>query len=125
MDLGANKFKSGEYGSQFRNINSGITDITMDRKFTNIESGRDLRDSLATIFTTSEPLDSRFKIGNPTRLVINVDRSFGNNLYLNTDLSINLHGTSRFRKLLSRELNLLTLTPRWETINWGFYLTIQ
>lgn len=125
MDLGANKFKSGEYGSQFRNINSGITDITMDRKFTNIESGRDLRDSLATIFTTSEPLDSRFKIGNPTRLVINVDRSFGNNLYLNTDLSINLHGTSRFRKLLSRELNLLTLTPRWETINWGFYLPIQ
>lgn len=125
MDLGANKFKSSEFGSQFRNINPNITDVTMDNKFTNIQSGRDLRDSLATIFTTSEAVSERFKIGNPTRLLINVDRSFGNNLYLNTDLSINLHGTSGYAKLLSRELNLLTVTPRWETINWGFYLPVQ
>jgi hypothetical protein len=125
MDLGANKFKSGEFGGAYRNIDPSITDIDADRKFTNIESARDLRDSLATIFTTSENISNRFKIGNPTRLVINVDRSFGNNLYLNTDLSINLHGTSGFRRLLSREVNLLTLTPRWETLNWGFYLPIQ
>lgn len=125
MDLGANKFKSGEFGGQFRNVDPAITDIDVDRKFTNIESGRDLRDSLATIFTTSENISNRFKIGNPTRLVINVDRSFGNNLYLNTDLSINLHGTSGFRRLLSREVNLLTVTPRWENLNWGFYLPIQ
>lgn len=125
LDLGANKFKSGEYSSQFRNINPGITDIAMDAKFANIESSRDLRDSLATVFSTTEPIGDRFKIGNPTRLIINVDRSFGNNLYLNTDLSINLHGTSGFKRLLSRELNLLTVTPRWETLNWGFYLPIQ
>jgi hypothetical protein len=125
MDLGANKFKSGEFGGVYRNIDPSITDIDADRKFTNIESARDLRDSLATIFTTSENISNRFKIGNPTRLVINVDRSFGNNLYLNTDLSINLHGTSGFRRLLSREVNLLTVTPRWETLNWGFYLPIQ
>lgn len=125
MDLGANKFKSGEFGGVYRNIDPSITDIDADRKFANIESARDLRDSLATIFTTSENISNRFKIGNPTRLVINVDRSFGNNLYLNTDLSINLHGTSGFRRLLSREVNLLTVTPRWETLNWGFYLPIQ
>ena len=122
MDLGANKFKSGEFGGQYRNIDPAITDMDVDRKFTNIESGRDLRDSLATIFTTSENISNRFKVGNPTRLVLNVDRSFGNNLYLNTDLSINLHGTSGFKRLLSREVNLLTVTPRWETLNWGFYL---
>ena len=125
MDLGANKFKSGEFGGQYRNIDPAITDMDVDRKFTNIESGRDLRDSLATIFTTSENISNRFKVGNPTRLVLNVDRSFGNNLYLNTDLSINLHGTSCFRRLLSREANLLTVTPRWETLNRGFYLPIQ
>jgi len=125
MDLGANKFKSGEFGGQYRNIDPAITDMDVDRKFTNIESGRDLRDSLATIFTTSENISNRFKVGNPTRLVLNVDRSFGNNLYLNTDLSINLHGTSGFKRLLSREVNLLTVTPRWETLNWGFYLPIQ
>ena len=76
MDLGANKFKSGEFGGQYRNIDPAITDMDVDRKFTNIESGRDLRDSLATIFTTSENISNRFKVGNPTRLVLNVDRSF-------------------------------------------------
>ncbi|MBL0882615.1 MAG: hypothetical protein IBJ16_04575 [Chitinophagaceae bacterium] len=125
MDLGANTFKSGEFGGQYRNIDPSVTNIDIDRKLSNIESGRDLRDSLATIFTTSENISDRFKVGNPTRLIINVDRSFGNNIYLNSDLSINLHGTSGFRRLLSREINLLTVTPRWETLNWGFYLPIQ
>lgn len=125
MDLGANKFKSGEFGGQYRNIDPTITDNDLDNKFMNIESGRDLRDSLATVFTVAENISNRFKIGNPTRLVINVDRAFGNNIYVNTDLSINLHGTSGFRRLLSREVNLLTVTPRWETLNWGFYLPIQ
>lgn len=125
MDLGASRYKSSEFSSQFRNIDPGITDITMDQKFMNIQSGRDLRDSLATVFTSADSVGDKFKIGSPTRLVINVDRSFGNNLYLNADLNINLHGTSGYKRLLTREINLLTVTPRWETINWGVYLPIQ
>jgi len=125
MDLGANRYKSSEFSSQFRNVDPGITDISMDQKFMNIQSGRDLRDSLATVFINADSVSKKFKIGSPTRLVINVDRSFGNNLYVNADLNINLHGTSDYKKLLAREINLLTITPRWETINWGFYLPIQ
>lgn len=125
MDLGANRYKSSEFSSQFRNIDPGITNITMDQKFMNIQSGRDLRDSLATVFTSADSAGGKFKIGSPTRLVINVDRSFGNNLYVNADLNINLHGTSGYKRLLTREINLLTVTPRWEIINWGFYLPIQ
>lgn len=125
MDLGASRYKSSEFSSQFRNIDPGITDITMDQKFMNIQSGRDLRDSLATVFTSADSVGEKFKIGSPTRLVINVDRSFGNNLYVNADLNINLHGTSGYKRLLTREINLLTVTPRWETINWGVYLPIQ
>lgn len=125
MDLGANRFKASEYSTQFRNINSGISSTTVDTKFTNIETGRDLRDSLATIFNTAEKMNDRFKIGNPTRLIINVDRNFGNHWYVNADLNINLHGTSGYKKLLTRELSLLTITPRWESLNWGLYLPIQ
>lgn len=125
MDLGASRYKTSEFSSQFRNIDPGITDITMDRKFTNIQSGRDLRDSLVTVFTNADSVNKKFKIGSPTRLVLNIDRSFGNHFYVNADLNINLHGTSGYKKLLTRELNLLTITPRWETINWGFYLPIQ
>ncbi|TDO28610.1 hypothetical protein [Sediminibacterium goheungense] len=125
MDLGASRYKSSAFSSQFRNVDPGITDMTMDQKFTNIQNGQDLRDSLATVFNNADSVGGKFKIGSPTRLVINVDRSFGNNLYVNADLSINLHGTSGYKRLLTREINLLTITPRWETINWGFYLPIQ
>lgn len=125
MDIGANKYKSSEFSSQFRNIDPGITDIVMDQKFTNIQNGRDLRDSLATVFTNADSVNKQFKIGSPTRLIINIDRSFGNNLFINADLNINLHGTSDYKRLLTREINLLTITPRWETLNWGFYLPIQ
>ncbi len=125
MDIGANRYKSSDFSSQFRNIDPGITDISMDQKFMRIQSGRDLRDSLATVFTNADSVSKKFNIGSPTRLVINVDRSFGNNFYVNADLNINLHGTSGYKKLLTREINLLTITPRWETINWGFYLPIQ
>lgn len=125
MDLGANRYKSSEFSSQFRNINTGVTDILMDQKFSNIQSGRDLRDSFATVFINADSVGDKLKIGSPTRLVINVDRSFGNNLYVNADLNINLHGSSGYKRLLTREINLLTVTPRWETINWGFYLPIQ
>lgn len=125
MDLGAGKFTSSDFSSEFRNINPGITGSTMENKFTNIETGRHLRDSLATIFTDAAAIASTFKIGMPTRLVINIDRSFGHNLYVNADLNINLHGTSNYKKLLTRELNLLTITPRWETISWGVYLPVQ
>lgn len=125
MDLGASRYKSSEFSSQYRNIDPGITDITMDQKFRNIQTGRDLRDSLATVFMSADSIGTKFKIGSPTRLLINVDRSLGNNLYVNADLSINLHGTSGYKRLLTREINLLTVTPRWETINWGFYLPIQ
>jgi hypothetical protein len=125
MDLGASRYTSSEFSSQFRNVNPNITGTTIDNKFTNIETGRQLRDSLATIFATAEALPNTFKIGSPTRLIINVDRSLGNNLFMNADLNVNLHGTSNYGRLLTRELNLLTITPRWETLNWGFYLPVQ
>ncbi len=125
MDLGANRFKPSEYASQFRNLNPGITDNSLDNKLLNTLLGNDFRDSLATVFSNGEAITNNFKIGNPTRLVVNVDRSFGNGLYINGDLNINLHGSSNSRKLLTREINLLTITPRWETLSWGVYLPVQ
>jgi hypothetical protein len=125
MDLGANSYKLSDYTTQFNNVNPGIVSTTVDAKFTNISSARDLRDSLATMFTTATPVTGNMRVSLPTRLVLNVDRSFGNNFYLNTDLSVNFYSTASYTKLHSRDLNLLTVTPRWETITWGVYLPVQ
>ena len=38
---------------------------------------------------------------------------------------MNLFSTANYAKLLTRELNLLTVTPRWETILFGCYMPVQ
>jgi hypothetical protein len=38
---------------------------------------------------------------------------------------MNFYSTSSFTKFRTRELNLITVTPRWETIGWGAYLPVQ
>jgi hypothetical protein len=97
----------------------------LENKFNGINSTKDLKDTLATIFTSFEDITGNFKISNPTRLIINVDKNLGNNFYINGDLSMNFYSTSSFTKLRTRELNLITVTPRWETIGWGAYLPVQ
>jgi hypothetical protein len=68
-----------------------------------------------------------FNIWNPTRLVINVDRALPNNFAVNANLSLNLTGSNsgKGKTFFVREMNLLNITPRWETRRWGAYLPIQ
>ncbi|MDP3666126.1 MAG: hypothetical protein Q8R50_05555, partial [Sediminibacterium sp.] len=59
------------------------------------------------------------------RLIINIDKHLTHHFYLNGELSMNFFSTSNYTKLRTRELNLLTITPRWETFGWGAYLPVQ
>ena len=54
-----------------------------------------------------------------------MDKNLGNHFFVNGDLSLNFYSTSDVLKTNTRELNLLTVTPRWETIALGAYLPIQ
>ena len=125
MDIGANKFVSSIYSAQFGNFNTNITDTSLARKFNGVNDIEGLHDTLATVFTTFEPYASQFSISMPTRLVLNVDKRISKNVYINGDLSLNFYSSADAKKLRTRELNLLTITPRWETIAWGAYLPIQ
>ena len=60
-------------------------------------------------------------------MVVYIDKNLGNHFYINGELSMNFFSSSGYdyKKLKSRELNLLTITPRWETIGWGAYFPIQ
>ncbi len=125
MDIGSNAYKASAYSGSFSNLNPNISDTALASKLNGVKTIEGLRDTMATIFTTAGAIDEAFSISNPTRLVINVDKKLNNNFYVNADLSLNFYSSSSYTKLRTRELNLLTVTPRWETLAWGVYLPIQ
>ena len=125
MDISASTFKTSEYTGQFSNSTNAITNGDISKKLSGINSSQDLRDSLTTLFGTVTPLSSTFNINHPTRMIINVDRNFGNHFYLNGQLSMNFRSSSSSNKFNTRELSLLTITPRWETMSWGLYFPLQ
>ncbi len=61
----------------------------------------------------------------PTRLLISVDKNLNNNFYINGQLNVNFYSAEPYNKIKTRELNLVTITPRWETRTWGVYLPVQ
>ena len=125
MDLGKNSFTSSIYSGNYYNPVAGLTDHVLNTKATNLTHLSDISDTLRTMFTTYDSLGGQFSISRPTRIILNADRNLGNNFSINGQLNINFYSTSSYRKILTRELNLFTITPRWETIAWGFYLPIQ
>lgn len=125
MDIGHNTFKPSEYAGNFYTPQTNITDAIVGDKFSNIPAIDAFRDSLKTMFQNYEALTSNFTISTPTRIILNVDKNLGNHFAVNTELNMNLFSTANYAKLLTRELNLLTVTPRWETIFLGCYMPIQ
>jgi hypothetical protein len=125
LDIGQNVFK---YGSQSRTASqprSDVADSSLDRKFGRVKSLAQFNDSLATIVGNMSALSGLFKIWNPMRLVINIDRPLQDNWSVNVNLSLNMPWTSSPTRLVVKDLSLLTLTPRWETKKLGAYLPIQ
>lgn len=125
LDLGVNSFKASQYSAQFSDPNAAITDAQLDTKLNGANDIRAFRDSMNTLFTTNSTITDNFTISNPARLTINIDKNLGNHFYVNGELNMNLYSTSSYNKLHTRELNLLTVTPRFETIGFGAYLPVQ
>lgn len=125
MDLGANKFKYSANSIQLLSPAAAVTDAQMDQKLSGAADMVAFKDSLATIFTNNAALTGDFTVSNPTRLILNIDKNLGNHFYINGEMSMNFYSTSSYTKLRTRELNLLTITPRWETIGLGAYLPVQ
>jgi len=125
MDLGTNKYKP--VGSAFNASmpKQNITAAILQQQLSNATSLSRIRDSLAQSFNSVDSLTSVFSIANPTKLIINVDKNLGNHFYMNGELNINFFSTQPQQKLKTREINLLTITPRWETSSLGFYLPMQ
>jgi hypothetical protein len=125
LDIGSHTYKASPYSQQMNDPDPTITDGQLESKLSGAANMEDLSDSLATMFNGSSSITDKFTISHPTRLVMNIDKNLGSNFFVNGELNLNFHSTSSYNKLRTRELNLLTITPRWETMAFGAYLPIQ
>src|ERR1700722_15266366 len=125
LNVGYNQYK---LGTQSRTISDpqNVVDTILDKKFNGVKSLSAANDSIASFASSASIVGRKIKIFNPTRIVINVDRFLGNDFYLNAELSLNLNSQlAGYSHFYTQSLNLLTVTPRWETKKWGVYFPIQ
>jgi hypothetical protein len=126
MDIGSTKYT---YSKNSRIVQAGkanVTDSLLQSKFRSINSFDDLNDSLADVAGYIRNIDGDFFIKQPTRLIINVDRHLAKNIFINGELTVPLtaSGPGTNNKLVVRDMNLLALTPRWETKILGLYMPV-
>ena len=126
LDIGGNQYKYGTQSRIIYSVKNNITGTTLDNKFdSTINTLGSFNDSLATIINGNQA-GGKFTVLNPIRLVANVDHYITGNFYINAELSFNIPLSSIKKSYLQvKEINLLTITPRWETKRWGVYLPIQ
>ena len=122
LDLGFNNF---QYSNNSRSAvlnRSNISDSLIQATFENLQNAGDVPDSLQRIAGSVSGLYGNFKVFQPARLVINADKHIAGNFYINGDLTIPLSTVFGKQQLFVRDMNLFTLTPRFETRLFGFYL---
>jgi hypothetical protein len=124
MDIGSNKFSHGSKSSAAIAGLQGITDTLLESKFKPVRTINDFNDSLASISKSFTQLGGDFYIYKPTRLVINVDQHIADDFYVNAELTIPLLPAFAKNTLFIRDMNLLAITPRWETKTFGAYIPI-
>jgi len=125
LDIGFNQYV---YGSQSRVIGDPRTDVTdsaLNQKFQRISTVARFNDSMSTIVNEYNSIAGKFKIWNPARLVINVDRPLPDHFAVNANLTLNLGGSNMGQRFFTKEITLLSVTPRWEVKRLGAYLPVQ
>ena len=125
MDIGKNRYKPSKNAFSAQTPNPSADVSNLNTQISNVQNLGDLRRLMNDYFLSIDSMKSTFKIANPTRMVINVDKNLGNYFYLNGELNINFYSTEPWKGLHTRQLSLATITPRWEKRNIGFYLPVQ
>ena len=125
MDLGTLKYDYIKGSATNRIPNVNFVDTSIESRFSNIKTLRQFRDKVSPMFESTDSLKGSFTVSTPARIVASVDRNFGGGFFANFQASINIFSSNSTNSINSRELNLFTLTPRWETQGFGFYLPMQ
>lgn len=123
LDIGSNAYNYGKDAAE-KNVPTGLVTDTLFNRY-NLFKLNKIRDTLLHSYNQTQRLNGHFIIYNPTRLVLSADKNFGNNFYVNGELTISFFSTKAQSVAKTSELNLLILTPRWETKGLGVYFPVQ
>ena len=124
LDVGVNRFGYGSGSATFSGIKGVVTDSILDNRFYNIKSVPQFSDSVRVTAANFNYMRGHFNIATPARFVINLDERFAGYWAVNGELTLNLT-TLHSASAAVQELNLLTVTPRWEKSSLGAYLPIE
>lgn len=125
MDIGRNKFRFSSRSNTATAGKPSITDSLIENKFSGIGSVDKFNDSLASIANSFTNLRGAFNIYQPARIIINVDQHIVNNFFLNAEITIPLLQIVPQKITYIKDMNLLAITPRWETKSLGVYFPVQ
>lgn len=125
MDIGKNSYAPNDRAYTNGALKTNLTSYDLQNKFNNIQNLKQFTDSLITCFSRYDSLKNNFSISMPTRMIVSVDRNLGDHFFINVLGDISFYATTPYRKVTTRELNILTLTPRWEKKNVGVYMPIS
>ena len=128
MDIGHNNFGTNVLSFDINTPNPGLSDTLLNNKFHSpYDSVRNITNALWSTFSNAKRLQTKFTMSLPTRLVLTIDKSLGNDFYINLMGNINFYSQdiTDIYHIKTAELNRLTLTPRWETEHRGIYIPIE
>lgn len=125
MDVGRNKFRYSSRSNTATAGKPGITDSLIEKSFSHIGSVDDFNDSLAGITNSFTRLRGAFNVYQPARIIINIDQHLVNNFFINAELNIPLLQLVPKKITYTKDMNLLAVTPRWETKSLGVYFPVQ
>ena len=124
MDLGGNKYRYGRRSRLAIAGRSGITDSVLENKFSTAATFDNFNDSLASISNSITAIGGNFFIYQPTRLVINIDKHVTQSFFINAEITVPVISLASKNTLFIKDMNLLAVTPRWETKSLGAYFPI-
>lgn len=113
-DLGSINYKNGAE-DVYDITNAGVNEDDFD-------NADDIEDFLSTFYSLTES-NSGYKTKLPTALHLNADWSFSNNFYLNLNTDFAL--TQKGKMYASRISNIASLTPRFESRWFSFYVPLS
>jgi hypothetical protein len=123
-DIGSNRYRHSTRSSLAIAGLAGITDTLLEKKFEGVKSIDAFNDSLESVSGSFIHPAGDFYIYQPTRLVINADQHIAGNFFINAALTIPVAPFFAKNILVIRDMNLLAVTPRWETRSLGAYFPV-
>lgn len=119
-DIGTLSFEHGSASFNTLGLDAGAGNINFDNLLDSASSFRQFRDSLDT-FLNLEDVNGTYTVSLPTALRLNYDYNFGNNFFLNASGVLDLSWAMPTDYRVSYA-NSITVTPRYETGQYGIYL---